>query len=417
MQMTSASRAPAVLVAVAVAAVSGCACDSVPSDAIEDCSAQVAPGAVATDILFVIDDSVSMGDEQTLLRDGLYAFIETLDASPIANDIRVGVTNTSVLGFDETAASYASYTGGPSTGVPYPQGALVAIRKDASGAPLAGDLYYDLDSGAFVGPRILDGGVDGMVADFQANVLVGVSGSAREQPFAAARLALEQSAPGGANEGFLRPGARLAIIFLSDEDDCSGPTDPAITFESCRSQKMPGSPLVPVSEFASFLAGPLAGELREVVVAAIVGVDPTTLEPSCGQTHCALRTCSTAIDQGDRFVELLAAVGPARTRLASICDASFDAALADFASVIMSKTLPLEGAPADWRMLVARIERPGVGTIGCTILPSDDPAATTADAIYDPPRPGRPASLTFQEQNRCALEAGDRVDVNVVCVR
>jgi hypothetical protein len=414
--MTGPSRKPAVLLAVTVAALVGCACDSVPADAIEDCSTrQVAPGAVATDILFVIDDSVSMGDEQTLLRDGLYAFIETLDASPIANDFRIGVTNTSVRGFTDASTTYPLDT--PSAGVPYPAGTLVSIVKDGEGNPLPGALDYDFSSGAFVGPRILHGGAATMVADFQANVLVGVNGSPREQPFAAARLALEQSAPGGANEGFLRPGARLAIVFVSDEDDCSGPTDPAITLTSCRSQKMPGSPLLPVSELASFLAGPIAGEVRDVVVAAIVGVDPTTLAPACGQSHCALRTCSTAIDQGDRFVELLAAVGPARTRLASICDASFDAALADFATVIMSRTLPLEGAPADWRMLVARIERPGVGTIGCTILPGDDPGAAAADVLYDPPRPGRPATLTFQEQNRCALAPGDRVDVNVVCVR
>jgi hypothetical protein len=415
--MARRSRRPAALLAAALAALSGCACDSVPADAVEECSAsQVVPRAVATDILFVIDDSVSMGDEQALLRAGLYAFIETLDASPIANDFQVGVTNTSVRGFTDGSTSY---TGGPSASVPYPQGALVAILKDGSGNPVPGAFDYDFAGGAFVGPRILDGGAATMVGDFQANVLVGVDGSSREQPFAAARLALEQSAPGGVNEGFLRPGARLAIVFLSDEDDCSGPSDPNITRSThCLDQKaLAGSSLVPVAELASFLDGPLAGESREVVVAAIVGVDPATLGPSCGLSHCSNNACDSAIDQGDRFLELLAALGPARTRLASICDASFDAALADFASVILSKTLPLDGAPADWRMLVARLERPGVGVIGCTIAPADAPALTLADAdaIYEPPRPGRPASLTFQ--NRCALEPGDRVDVNVVCVR
>lgn len=415
--MARRSRLPAALAGVTLAALSGCACDSVPTDAVEDCSAsQVLPGAVATDILFVIDDSVSMGDEQALLRAGLYAFIQTLDASPIANDFQVGVTNTSVLGFTDAGTIYGAAS--PSSGVPYPQGTLVAVLKDESGNPLPG--AFDYQSGAFVGPRILAAGSAGLVPDFQANVLVGVNGSAREQPFAAARLALEKSAAGGVNEGFLRPGARLAIVFVSDEDDCSGPTDASgvPNNAACRTAKtVSPSPLTPVGDLAAFLGGPIAGEVRDVVVAAIAGVAPGTLEPSCGLAHCTNNLCATAADQGDRFVELLAALGPARTRLASICDASFDAALADFASVIMSKTLPLEGAPADWRMLVARRERPGVGTTGCTIAPDDAPAATraAADAIYEPPRPGRSASLTFQ--NGCALEPGDRVDVNVVCVR
>ena len=39
--------------------------------------------------------------------------------------------------------------------------------------------------------------------------------------------------------------------------------------------------------------------------------------------------------------------------------------------------------------------------------------AATAGAIYTPPQPGRPATLTFQ--NACALQRGDRVNVDVIC--
>jgi len=360
-----------------------CACDSVPSDALERCEAtQVVPGAVATDILFVIDDSGSMGEEQTLLRDGLAAFIQTLSTSPVANDFQIGVTTTSV----------ADFLGNPT--------------------PPAGDLVGT--------PRIMLGSSPTLVADFQVAVLVGTAGSGREQQFEAARLALVKSETGGPNAGFLRPGARLAVIFLSDEDDCSGPRDtgttPIADSQDCREEKVdPASTLMAIPDLVSFLSGPLAGEVRDVVVAAIVGVAPGTLEPSCGPAHCSNNTCATATDKGDRFLGLLAALGTGRTRLASICDASFDQALSDFAGAILSKTLPLDGAPADWRMLVARVDRAGVGVIGCTIAPFDAPAGTraAADAIYEPPQAGRPASLTFQ--NACALEQGDRVDVQVVC--
>lgn len=368
------------VVLVALALLPRCACDSVPDDAIESCEAsQVVPGAVATDILFVIDDSGSMSQEQTTLQNGLAAFITTLQSSPVANDFQIGVTTTAVASFDGTPT------------------------------PPAGEL---------VPPGIMRSSDATLVTDFQTAVIVGTGGSGREQPFEAMRLALVKSAePGSANEGFLRPGARLAIIMLSDEDDCSGPTDAAIaTSLDCRAAKAAASSsLWPIADVAAFLNSPIQGEQRNVVVAAVVGVAPGTLELSCGQTYCPNQSCSTAMDDGARYVQLLAALGAGHTRLASICDANFDQALAGFADAIMSKTLPLDGAPADWRMLVASIERPGVGTIPCTIAPFDAPAGErdAADAIYDPPLSGRPASLTFQ--GNCALEQGDRVDVRVVC--
>ena len=379
--MARSLRTPTVLVLLALAALPRCGgCDSPPSDAVQDCAtAQVVPGAVATDILFVIDDSQSMGEEQAILQAGLSGFIQTLAASPVANDFQIGVTTTSV----------AAYAG---TAVP-PQGSLV-------------------------GP-ILQGGSPSLVADFERQVIVGTSGSSREQPFAAARLALEKSEPGGPNEGFLRPGARLAIIFLSDEDDCSGPYDLSIgSNQACRTAKAdPASTLVKIGDFAAYLNGPIDGAQREVVVAAIAGVAPGTLAPSCGETYCADKGCGTAFDQGDRFIALLDALGASRTRLASICDASFDRALSDFAGVIMSQTLPLEGTPADWRLLAASVERPSVGTIPCTIAPATADAQTRnqAGAIYEDPQQGRPASLTFQ--NDCTLQQGDRVNVQVVCIR
>jgi hypothetical protein len=365
------------IVATLLSALTACACDTVPEDAIEDCEAsQVIAGAVKTDILFVIDDSLSMDEEQALLQAGLAAFVTTLATSPISNQFQIGVTTTSVEDFDGTPR-----------------------------AP-AGDL---------VGPVLVSTSAT-LVADFQGQVAAGTSGSAREQPFEAAKRALLKTT--GANAALLRPGARLAIIFLSDEDDCSGPMDPTIpSSAACRAAKVDaGSTLMSIGSFASFLGGSIRGEVRDVVVAAIVGVAPGTLALSCGQPYCSNQACSTATDKGDRFVQLLGAIGGARTRLASICDASFDQALSDFAAAMMSQTLPLDGAVADYRMLVAKVTRGGA-SVGCTIAHADAPSTerNAADAVYEPPLAGRPASLTFQ--NDCALQPGDAVSVGVVCVR
>ena len=381
--MVEPSRVQAGLLGAALAALMGLACDDVPGGAIEECSAgQVIPGAAATDILFVIDDSWSMSEEQSTLRDGLSAFIQTLATSPVANDFQIGVTTTSVVDFGAT-------------------------DDGTSG-------------GVLVPPRIMTASDPDLVTKFQAAVLVGTSGASREQPFTAARRALEKSVPGGANEGFLRPGAKLAVIFLSDEDDCSG-TEPLLDDRACQSERTASpSRLVPVQDVVSALS---AGGTRELVAAAITGVAPGSLDlvcvtaPVCGggpSVSCPT-CCTTAFYPGYRFVELLRSVGPASSRLASICDATFDQALRDFATVILSQTLPLDGAPADWRLLVAYVERPGTSTTPCRIAPADADAATrgAADAIYEPPAGGAPASLTFQ--NACALEPGDRVVVDVVC--
>src|SRR5437870_2132665 len=131
-------RLDTVLLATALLAVPACTCDSVPGHALVDCQATaILPDAVATDILFVVDDSGSMSEEQANLAANLGAFIDTLVASPVKNDFRIGVTNTSVEEFVVSPTAGRSYTAGPSAGVPYPAGALVAIKKDTSGNAIA----------------------------------------------------------------------------------------------------------------------------------------------------------------------------------------------------------------------------------------------------------------------------------------
>lgn len=422
-------RPTTLLLLAALAALPGCGCGAVPADAVEDCAAtQVLPDAVATDILFVIDDSQSMAEEQATLRDNLGVFIDTLIASPVQNDFRIGVTSTSVEGFGTGATAGQAYGAGPAAGVPYPDGALVAVAQDAGGAGLAGDLIYDAAThaatGGWGGARILDKGTTPealarLAGDFRANVLLGVRGTGKEQPFRAARLALSDRLS-DANAGFLRPGARLAVIFVTDEDDCSDSAEPgAASNTECHDPAVKGAAppvLDPPEELASFLFGPLDGELRDVAVGVIAGFDPTSLAPSCGEPQCAgvNTACGTAFDKGDRFAALLGAVGGARMRLGSICDASFADTLAGFAEILMPSSLPLQGAPADWHMLGVSLTRAGGGTVACRVAEEGSAGAAAADAVYAPPRFGRPAQLTFQ--NGCRLGLGDAIDLRLVCV-
>jgi hypothetical protein len=407
------------LICAALAVLPGCACDTVPQGAVQDCQiAQVLPDKVQTDILFVIDDSGSMSEEQANLASSLGAFIDALVASPVQNDFRIAVTNTSVEGYKTSATSNPgqAYTAGPASGVPYPDGALVAIAQTAGGAGISGSFIYDGATSTWGGNRILDSGTTSLQQDFRANVLVGIRGSGREQPFRAARLALTDRLA-GANAGFLRPGARLAVFFLTDEDDCSG--DPTIAVPSnteCHLLAVKDDPALmdTVADFAAFLLGPIGGELREVSVGAIAGFDPATLQPSCGDAAiCANTACGTALDKADRFGQLLTALGNTRMQVGSICDADFSATLLRFAEQLTPSAVPLQGAPADWRMLAVKVTRASGAVVACAVALEGTPEAVAADAVYAPPAFGRPAQLTMQ--NLCTLGLGDRIDVSVVC--
>lgn len=425
---------PLLLTSIAVAAaLHGCACDSVPDAAVESCEqSAVFAGSVKTDILFVIDDSGSMREEQVRLRDALGRFIDTLDASPISDDFQIGVTTTAVRAFDGGTTYPATRPSNDAcaplpvpypSGTPYAAGRLVAIdpatvdpNAPIPAAPNQCDVwrYWGdfLWSGTqFTGNRILGAGSPTLVDDFKRNVLVWTLGSSREQPFEAMKLALSDAmtGPGGANAGFLRPGARLAVIFLSDEDDCSGPTDPSVTNSTdCATQRTATpSALTPVQDYVDLLRGPIGGEVRDVVVGAVVGV-------TCSGGICTNTRCPDAYTDppADRFLELLSAFDPAKTTLASMCDSNFDAALDQFANAVMSQTMPLVGAVADPAMLVVSVRKP-TGTVACSVGTVGTPAAATADAVYSPPAGGKGATLTFQHD--CALAPGDRVEVHVIC--
>jgi len=421
--------------AAGAAVLQGCACDSVPDAAVTACElTSVVPGAVKTDILFVVDDSFSMDEEVANLETNLSSFISTLNASPVANDYQIGVTTTSVSDFSDNPVN--------------PRGALI-------------------------GP-ILQGSSGTLVADFQAQLatirtrITNNNGSGKEQPLRAMRLAL--SSPlidaGNANEGFLRAGARLAVVFLSDEDDNSESSGNVANSnvkthnDSSDGRDYKGTVLDPVGDYVAFLRGSVGGEVRDVVAAVIAGVDAATLLPTCGdtanswccgstdndvcaasvcgvnsltltgttgsvtgETYCCgdggggcTSPCATAYDKADRLVAFMEAIGSGRTVKASVCDASFASSLDQIAGLIVSPTLPLEGAPADYRMLVVRLRKASSGNV----VPCTVGLTAGADTVYAPPAGDSPATLTFEvavpgDGDVCKLDRGDQILIDLVC--
>lgn len=132
-------------------------------------------GNNATDILWVVDNSCSMGDEQSSLAVNFASFVQIVEALDM--DYQIGVTTTDVG-----------------------------------------------DNGLLEGTTpIITPNTPDPAGTFAANVNLGTSGSGIEKGFDGAYLALSSPNidPGGANAAFLRDEAGLRVIFVSDEQEQS----------------------------------------------------------------------------------------------------------------------------------------------------------------------------------------------------
>lgn len=142
----------------------------------------------ALDILFVVDDSGSMGTHQQNLLANVDNLVRAAERSGV--DLNAAVITSSVDQDPwQPKPGYASK--GKFTGLP---GATVASTANGNfSAVLKQNLTF------------------GMIID----------GSGTEQPFEAVRLALSEPLLSGHNAGFLRPNAGLAVFLLTDADDQS----------------------------------------------------------------------------------------------------------------------------------------------------------------------------------------------------
>jgi len=386
-------------------------CDTLPSQAVTACEG-ISVAAEKTDILFVVDDSGSMQEEQANLAANFQVFIEQLAALPVKNAYQIGVTTTSVENFEATPTStfLAGNVPGsnparacPQGGRTYPKGALIAVDP-ASVAVYPTDGVYVTNLPRVLSPASMS--TPELVAAFQTNVLVGICGSGKEEGLAAARLALTERIADGQNAGFLRPGARLVVIIVSDEDDCTETNLPrqATTNDLCHDPTVKATVLEPVQDFVDFLTTTqIEGEQRKALVAVIAGVDPVTKAAD-------LTNCTTAFDTANRYRAFVSGFG-ADGIIDSICNSSFASTLQQIATLI-GQEVPLSSTPADWRLLTVSVVKPDGSRVACTISEAGSDGGA-ADAVYAPPTATRPPTLTFG--GACALQAGDQVDVKLVC--
>ncbi len=219
----------------------GCIGDLDP-DAVEDVFVQGENPLV--DVLFVVDDSASLAEIQT----GLASAGDSLLAAMAGVDWQIGVTTT----------DYAD---------PNRRGRLV---ETPAGTLLTADT-------ASVSER------------FRFAVNVGTEGAAQQKGLQSAWAAVTPPLLTHENLGLRRDGSRLALVFVSDGDDCSD--DGALDDNNPDACNLRPDLLVPTSDYRNRFA-----ELGDVTVHALV-------EPGNGEAGCGLGS------PGTRYVAVSRATG------------------------------------------------------------------------------------------------------------
>jgi hypothetical protein len=255
------------------------------------------------DVLFVVDNSGSMMEEQHSLGANFAAFLSSAAAAGV--DYRIGVTTT---GLDPSPGGWSVCPGGADGG------------ENGRLFPVTGNT-----------PRVITRSTPNAASVFATNTQVGVC-HWNEQGLEGAYRALSSPLlhsvddprtpqPNDGNGEFLRADARLAIIFVTDEEDFS---------------------TQPVSFYETYFR-------------ALKDNDPSKLSISAIAGPPDLSTCTTASSSGNRYIQLAQATGGV---VESICTPNWAESLKKLSSTTFGpkRIFPLSNLPADPAQIVVKVD-------------------------------------------------------------
>jgi len=264
----------------------------------------------AVDILFVVDNSASMSEEQVALADGFQSFIDQIETAAV--DFHIGIITTS------------QDTDDPN------RGHLLGSRP----------LFLTRD--------------DDYVNIFHERVQIGTDGSDKEKGLEAAENAISLKMLTTWNIGFVRPGANLLIIIVSDEDDCSD--DGQLDGQDAKSCYQHRDLLVPVqTEVDRIRSRKSQGEL--VQIAGILG----PFDGSCPDSYPGRRYAQAALQTGGL--------------LGKICDS-------DWSGTLGSLGLTAVGILDQFKLSSAADPTTLVVTVDGAEVPADDTNGWTYDSLH-----------------------------------
>jgi hypothetical protein len=196
---------------------SGCGVEG-PADGAPPSFPEAATGpARPLDILFLIDNSTSTDDDQRNLHRAFPVFLDEL------RKVRGGLPDLHLGVVSSDLGAGASFPGGGSCSRPGGDRGILQARTSCG---VRGNFLSSASNGT---NNNFDGSLD---QAFSCVSFLGGGGCGYEHQLQAIRLALDESIT-QENAGFLRPDAVLAIVIVSDEDDCSAvPTTDLFTDEA-----------------------------------------------------------------------------------------------------------------------------------------------------------------------------------------
>jgi len=364
----------------------------------------------ATDILFVIDNSGSMREEQAGVAAELPIFVNTLaQGGGVQADFQVGVITTSVYQHSLS---------------PPPVGKILQT--------------YPLQAGKLRPATLADGGTayilrgddPNLVPVFANLVQQGTTGSGQETPFEAVRLATSPPVIDNENRGFLRDGARLVVVVVTDEDDCSEQVtfqpngmltaDPQVYVSSSTSEDfctLQAAKLGTIDQYYNIFNS-LADSTdtkRDVLWTAIAPVarsDKTALAIDDNGTPRNI-DCPTSQGPGYRHRAMAEKFNAQLANLDSICKASYHKTLEDVAVLAnITSSIGVRGVP-DPRLLIVEITRAETDAQGnhvvdkCTVDSGGiryEPHTDTADGriYFLGPCPRLPGDVKVELKMLCA---------------
>lgn len=218
------------------------------------------PRGKPIDLLFVVDNSGSMATRQVQLAVAFPRLIDALRSPSLSSDggakpctdtdtsgcnipdLRIGVITTD-LGTGSYSLPSCEEIGGD-------DGKLQSTSRDVGCTPPVDPwIAYDKDSRLSNVPEGAPSHIERIKAAFSCIARVGAGGCGYEQPLEASRRALDPQL--AINPGFLRPEAVLAVIYTTDEDDCSAAGSELFD----PSQQGIDDPLGPLTSFRCFEFG------------------------------------------------------------------------------------------------------------------------------------------------------------------
>jgi len=200
------------------------------------------PETRTVDILFIVDNSNSMCEEQQRLQENFDRFIEILAAANA--DFRLAVVNTDMTfvnpesttapgQFQIAPGTYKTTGACSATQAQLEEFGRIRTACLAREAEfMAGNRY--LSSSNYLNPETGKLDVQRVKDDFSCLALTGVDGYGIEMGLATAKRALELEG----QDKFLRERSLLALVFVTDENDCS---DGTLAFQGGGVVGTPGS--------------------------------------------------------------------------------------------------------------------------------------------------------------------------------